>query len=122
MKNSFDLYNSQFQQFSLMDNFTIRLQNHCRTEKISQTIIRVGMIITIGLELEPPDCPDMNDPVNHQRTLLLQVVVVEQEYRAEDDQLVHILHHIPLALPICQITPPGVEYNCQPGRQLTVAF
>jgi len=93
--------------------------NLCRIEKISQTIIRVGMIITIGLGLEPLD---KNDPVDHQRTLLLQVVVVEQEYRAEDDQLVYILHHIPRALPICQITPPGVEYNCQPGRQLTVAF
>jgi len=97
----------------------ITIFNLCRTEKISQTIIRVGMIITVGLGLERLD---KNDPVDHQRTLLLQVVVVEQEYRAEDDQLVYILHHIPRALPICQITPPGVEYNCQPGRQLTVAF
>ena len=115
-ENLFYILNSECSQ---INKFTKYLQNRCRTEKISRTIIRVGMIITAGLEVEPLD---MNDPVNHQRTLLLQVVVVEQDYRAEDDQLVHILHHIPRVRLICRITPPGVEYNCQPGRQFTVAF
>ena len=115
-ENLFYILNSECSQ---INKFTKYLQNRCRTEKISRTIIRVGMIITAGLEVEPLD---MNDPVNHQRTLLSQVVVVEQDYRAEDDQLVHILHHIPRVRLICRITPPGVEYNCQPGRQFTVAF
>ena len=106
------------------NNFEIK--NHCRTEKISQTIIPAGMTITVGLGLV------LNVHVSHQRTLLTRVVVVEHESRAGEDQLVHIiphhiLHHIPHILHhavvlICQITPPGVEYNCQPGRQFTVAF
>lgn len=97
----------------------IIISNRCRTEKISQTITQVGMIITAGLELEQVV---KNDPVYHQRTLRIQVVLVEQEFQAEEDQLVHILHLTPQVHICPPITPPGVEYNCQPGRQFTVAF